>query len=374
MPTSPGAVQTRASTPLQPAQQESSSPEATTSIGSDLESVNEVMQNFDTFNLIMQKLSRFERCSARRVNQDWNRLISQGAGVPKNLRVPSLPTGKMRGLLNSQEVAHAHIIDASTMAIRSVDYLNVPSGENGLSRSYGISDYDLEALAPSQSVRAIDVKVNPGLRDDAVKIIAHRFPNLEYLCLHACSDAVLEGLAVLAQKATELKSIMVTHSAPSAIHKITDFVKVAGSRLEAICVGGFPNHQLFRQLFARVPTVHPSQVLDQLPRVIASACPKLERLALPWHSTLTEDQLQSILTSCPKITQIHIASDLLTPAFVEKILREHPRLEKVTLGNANNLPEWVQLEKECDRVQVGHSVVPWWSAEMEKVKQSSSIS
>lgn len=324
----------------------------------------------DTFSLVMQQLSAFERCSARSVSKNWNQFITQGAGVPAILRVPSQSTGRLRGLLSSQEVAHAQFIDASTMAIRASDYLHDPLADNGSSRSYGLTDQDLNWLTASTKVKAVDLRVNPGLRGAAVQIVANRFPNIEYLCLYACSDAILEGLPVLAEKAINLKSIMLTHSSQNACFKICDFLKVGGARLESIYIGGIPGHQLFRQLLGRVPNVEGRAVLNDLPHVIATSCRNVKRLGLPWYANLTEEQLQTILENCPDITHLHISTGLLRASFIEKVLKECPGLQKVTLNIFNASSDWDKLAEMNKKILCEQSAAPWWKEELMRVKET----
>jgi len=290
----------------------------------------------DVFGVIMSHLTPKDRAHARNVNQEWNHWLNQGLGVPAHVQVPHLPRTELQSFLGSTEVKFARAVDVS--CFRHID----------------LTDAEMASLVPSRKVRAIDLRLNNKLTSAALATVADRFPNLEYLSLHGCNPAILSGLSSLSENANNLKRVMLSHQGDYGCAAITTFIQESGSQLESLCIAGFPTDS------------QPSVARTELPEVIAESCPGLKRLALPWHRTLTAEQLDQIVEGCPELTTLHVSIDQLSTDHVDQLLKNNPGLSFLFLNTSYTGSDgWTDLESQYgDRVQFRHSVLPWWEDEL----------
>ena len=186
-------------------------------------------------------------------------------------------------------------------------------------RRFVLTDADLDYLAPSGKVKAIDLRMHMHLGSKALEILSTRFPNLEYLSLHGCDPVVLSGLPTLGENSKNLKRIALSHRGGVGCTPINAFLRQSGGQLESLCIywGGLwlegkpaPRSCYLRNWPPR----------DALSGVVAASCPGLKRLALPGHHNLTDHQLDQIIKGCPELTTLHLCVEKLSPEYVDQLL------------------------------------------------------
>lgn len=280
--------------------------------------VSDLLTQQDLFEQIIQYVEPTQRCRARGVCKVWRDSIDAGGGVPLQLKVPFLmgPSAR-RHFLSSQEFRYASALDLSRV----------------------ISDSDLEAIAPSEGVTALDLSRNAGLGANTCSVVLQKFPNLKFLSLDGAGPRLLERMADLISCGSGLKSIMLSSQWNSAVWDIHDYLKSYGTELEALCISTLTGPRR---------RGGPSAELMRLPDTVAKSCPNLERLSLSNYPFLTEESLAEILERCPKLLELHIAPDYLELDFVRHRASQHPTLEKLVVASQRLACEWRKFFEESE--------------------------